>query len=71
MLPQVHDIRPTVLHLHSLMGPPGTFIESLPKMFFSFVWNRKRGRINRDAALKCIAEGIPQAKSFIDVLKLT
>ena len=63
------------IHLWILLpNPPDEHINSLQKLCYEFVWNKKLGKINRKTVHKSVQEGglgLPQLKTFISALKLT
>ena len=68
-------VLPKLIHLWILLpNPPDEYINSLQKLCYEFVWNKKSGKINRKTIHKSVQEGglgLPHLKTFISALKLT
>ena len=63
-----------LIHLRILLpNPPDEYINSLQKLCYEFVWNKKPDNINRKTVHKSVKEGLglPHLKTFISALKLT
>ena len=64
-----------LIHLWILLSnPPDEYINSLQKLCYEFVWNKKPDKINRKTVHKSVQEGglgLPHMKTFISALKLT
>ena len=64
-----------LIHLWILLpNPPDEYINSLQKLCYEFVWNKKPDKINRKTVHKSVQEGglgLPYLKTFISALKLT
>ena len=64
-----------LIHLWILLpNPPDEYINSLQKLCYEFVWNKKPDKINRKTVHKSVQEGglgLPHLKTFISALKLT
>ena len=64
-----------LIHLWILLpNPPDEYINSLQKLCYEFVWNKKPDKINRKPVHKSVHEGglgLPHLKTFISALKLT
>ena len=59
-----------LIHLWILLpNPPDEYINSLQKLCYEFVWNKKPDKINRKAVHKSVQEGglgLPHLKTFIE-----
>ena len=68
-------VLPKLIHLRILLpNPPDEYVNSLQKLCYEFVWNKKPGKINRKTINKSVQEeglGLPHLKTFISALKLT
>ena len=64
-----------LMHLWILLPNPSVeYINSLQKLRYEFVWNKKLDKINRKTVHQSIQEGglgLPHLKTFISALKLT
>ena len=64
-----------LMHLRILLpNPSDKYINSLQKLCYEFVWNKKPDKINRKTVHKSVQEGgfgLPHLKTFISALKLT
>ena len=64
-----------LIHLWILLpNPPDEYTNSLQKLCYEFVWNKKPDKINRKTVHKSVQEGglgLPHLKTFISALKLT
>ena len=63
-----------LIHLWIMLpNPPDEYINSLQKLCYEFVWNKKPDKINRKTVHKSVQEGglgLPHPKTFISGLKL-
>ena len=64
-----------LIHLWILLpNPLDEYINSLQKLCYKFVWNKKPDKINRKTVHKSVQEGglgLPHLKTFVSALKLT
>ena len=64
-----------LIHLRILLpNPPDELINSLQKLCYECVWNKKLDKINRKTVHKSVQKGglgLPHLKTFISALKLT